>query len=194
VQEFQLPVVPKHDIGALNLLRQKHLRSDTPRYLGFGEAFFEQASSPRAIGARDARDEVETGSQVFFEEQRDFDQMMSLGIRNSLLSQTSYLRMSDPLEEAQFSRITEHLFGDPTAIGPTVGGKTRLTPAGAQHLDGGWGLQDLTGQDVRIDDVEAEPSKAGGRRGLAAAYASRESDDHTPPYRQGLPRANLKQG
>jgi len=68
------------------------------------------------------------------------------------------------------------------------------TPALPEVADADVGFQDLPGQPVRIDDLEAQLGKAGGRGRLAATDASGESDDHALPYPADPLRANLKRG
>ncbi len=102
--------------------------------------------------------------------------------------------MNQSFQKSELGCVLEDLGRDPTSIWAPVLTHAGFTPAALQPGDDIRRLQDLAGNPIGIDDMEARLRKAGGRRGLAAADTARESDDHTPPYLPGRPRANLKRG
>ncbi len=119
---------------------------------------------------------------------------MPFRIYNGRLPKAGYFGMCHALKKSPFRRVVENFGRDPSTIRPTLRPQADVAPAGPQLADGVGGLQHLSRQLIGVDDVEAELRKAGSRRGLAAADTASESDDHTPPYLPGRPRANLKRG
>ena len=114
-------VVPKNDIGALNLLGKSHLRINPLGDFLLGKAFLEQTSPTHLFGAGDAHDEREAFGKILFEKERYFDDMMSRSIDHRPLAQTSDLGMGQSLKKNELSGITEDLSGDPATVGPAVG-------------------------------------------------------------------------
>ena len=120
--------------------------------------------------------------------------MMSFRVYDGRLPESGNFGMCQAFEEGQFRWVIKNFGRNPSAIRPTLSPQAGVTPAGPQLTDAIGGLQDLSRQQIGIDDIEAQLRKAGGRCGLAATDTARESDDHAPPYRPRRPRANLKRG
>ena len=120
--------------------------------------------------------------------------MMSFRVYDGRLPESGNFGMCQALKEGQFRWVIKNFARNPSAIRPTPRPQAGVTPAGTQLANAIGGLQDLSRQQIGINDVEAQLRKTGGRCGLAATDTARESDDHAPPYRPHRPRANLKRG
>ena len=133
-QEGRLSVVPKHDVGTLNLLHERKLRCDTCGNILLGEAATAQAGPTDLIGTGHDHDRIETSGEILLKKQRDFDDVISRGVGGGLSPQARHRGMRDGFQESTLTFVRKDFGGDPLSVRPALGIQASSPPTFLRRL------------------------------------------------------------